>query len=116
MIEDERPQITRIALDDLSAKWGDATFRAAGLLDIDAAGIPEGDITIRAQEWRRILDMAVGSGALAQGFLPLIDSTLELMAGLSGSPDDLDATLSFRNGRVSFGPIPLGPAPRIILR
>ncbi len=116
VIEDERPQITRIALDDLSAKWGDATFRAAGLLDIDAAGIPEGDITIRAQEWRRILDMAVGSGALAQGFLPLIDSTLELMAGLSGSPDDLDATLSFRNGRVSFGPIPLGPAPRIILR
>lgn len=115
-IEVARPQITAIDLKDLSARWGDVTFRAAGELTVDDAGIPEGRITVKAVEWRRLLDMAVSTGLFGQTFAPAFERALELLAGLNGPPDTLDAPLSFQNGFVSFGPIPLGPAPRLVLR
>lgn len=115
-IEVARPQVTEIELDDLSARWGDVTFRAAGKLKVDAAGVPTGRISIKAVEWRRLLDMAIGSGLLADTFRPALERALELMASLEGPPNTLDAPLSFENGFISFGPIPLGSAPRIVIR
>lgn len=115
-IEDARPQITGIDLDDLSARWGDVTFRAAGDLSVDGDGVPTGRITVKAVEWQRLLQMAVGTGIIADTFLPALERALELMASLEGPPDTLDAPLTFENGFVSFGPIPLGPAPRIVIR
>ncbi len=115
-IEVERPQVTAIALDNLSARWGTVTFRAAGDLSVDETGLPTGRITVRAVEWRRLLEMAIGTGILAETFRPALERALELMARLEGQPDTLDAPLTFENGRVSFGPIPLGPAPRIVIR
>ena len=115
-IEVARPQPTDLDLNELWAEWGTVTFRAAGELTIDENGVAEGEIDIRAVEWRRILDMAVSSGLLSDSFRPAIESALELVAGLSGQPDTLDAPLSFQQGFVSFGPIPLGPAPRFVIR
>ena len=115
-IEAARPQITGIDLDDLSARWGDVTFRAAGDLTVDGDGVPEGRITVKTVEWRRLLEMAVGTGLVADTFLPALERALELMASLEGPPDTLDAPLTFEKGFVSFGPIPLGPAPRIVIR
>lgn len=115
-IEDARPQPTRIVLEDLSASWGDMTFRAVGRLDIDESGMPEGKITIRADEWRRLLDLAVQAGVLAEAFRPAIEGTLGVLAGRDGNAEALDADLVFRNGKMSFGRIPLGPAPRIVIR
>lgn len=115
-IEVARPQVTAIELDDLSARWGDVTFRAAGELAVDGEGVPEGRITVKAVEWRRLLDMAIGTGLLADTFRPALESALELMASLEGPANTLDAPLSFENGWISFGPIPLGPAPRIVIR
>jgi hypothetical protein len=115
-IEVARPQVTNIALDDLSANWGNVTFRATGELSVDDAGVPSGRITVRAVEWRRLLEMAIGTGLLADTFRPALEGALELMAALEGRPDTLDAPLTFESGFVSFGPIPLGPAPRIVIR
>ena len=115
-IEVARPQITAIDLDDLSARWGDVTIRAAGELTVDDAGVPTGRITVKAVEWRRLLDMAIGTGLLADTFRPALERALELMAALEGPPNTLDAPLTFENGFISFGPIPLGPAPRLVIR
>ena len=115
-IEVARPQITDIGLTDLSLNWGDVTFQATGSLTVDEAGRPDGQIDIRAVNWRRILDMAVASGVLTPDLAPTIERGLGLVAGLSGRPDTIDAPLTFRNGALSVGPIPLGPAPRIIIR
>ena len=116
VIEVARPQITDIDLRDLSLTWGDVVFQATGSLTVDALGQPDGEVDIRAVQWQRLLDMAVASGVLNPGLAPTIERGLNLLAGLSGRDDTLDAPLTFRNGRVSLGPIPLGPAPRIILR
>ena len=115
-IEDARPQITDIDLRDLRASWGDVDFRAAGKLTVDQRGLPTGRITVKAVQWRRLLDMAISAGLVAQSLAPTFERAFELMASLSGTPDTLDAPLTFQNGFVSFGPIPLGPFPPLTIR
>lgn len=115
-IEDQRPQITKLDLGILQANWGQMDLHAAGTLDVDAAGAPTGRITVRAKNWREMLQLAVASGVVAEGIAPTIERALELLSEMSGNPKTLDAPLSFQNGVMSFGPIPLGPAPRLVIR
>lgn len=115
-IEVARPQITAIDLDDLSARWGEVDLRAAGQLTVDAQGVPTGEIALRAAEWRQVLQMASGAGVIVESFLPALERGLEFLAALQGAPETLDAPLVFEGGKMSLGPIPLGPAPRIVLR
>jgi len=115
-IEVALPQITEIDLDDLSAVWGTVTFRAAGQLSVDDTGMPSGEITVKAVEWRRLLEMVVNTGLVAEPLAPTIESALELLAALGGPPDTIDVTLTFTRGQVLLGPIPLGLAPRLIVR
>jgi hypothetical protein len=115
-LEDARPQVTALDLANLSARWGEVTFRAAGELDVDTDGVPKGRITIKAVEWRQMLQMAVNAGALPEAFVTTAESGLGLLASLSGDPDTIDVPLTFDNGRMSLGPIPLGPAPLIVIR
>lgn len=115
-IEVARPQLTEIELDDLSARWGEVTFRVAGKLSVDETGTPTGLLAVRAVEWRKLLQMAFGTGLVADAFQPAVERALELMAALEGRPDTLDAPLTFSKGLVSLGPIPLGPAPRLVIR
>lgn len=115
-IETARPQITAIDLRDLSAEWGTVTFRAAGAVTVDARGTPTGEISIKAVDWRRLLQMSVASGLLSENVAPSIESALEFIAALKGPSDTIDADLTLRSGSVFLGPIPLGDAPKIIIR
>ena len=115
-LEVARPQITDIDIGDLSAVWGTVTFRAAGEVTVDETGLPSGQITVKAVEWRRLLDMAVATGLVADALAPTVERGLELLAALKGPSDTIDAPLTFAQGEVSIGPIYLGPAPKLIIR
>lgn len=115
-IEERRPQPTRLMLEDLTASWGTVMLRAAGMLDIDAAGLPSGEMTVRAQNWREMVAMAANAGVLPPRMRGTAEALLGVVGGMSGRPEDIDATLSFSNGRVFLGPLPLGDAPRLRLR
>lgn len=115
-IETSRPQIVSLDLKKLQATWGDLDLRAAGELAVDGAGIPEGSITIKAVNWREMLNIAVSAGVLPPKIAPTVERAMELLAGMSGNPKTLDAPLSFQNGRIWFGPVPLGAAPRLVIR
>jgi hypothetical protein len=115
-IEERRPQITRLDLGELNAVWGGLILRAAGDVDVDAAGIPEGAIAIRAENWREMVAMTVRAGLLPEQMQGTVEGLLGVVAGLSGDPGVIDADLRFSNGRVFLGPLPVGPAPRLILR
>jgi hypothetical protein len=115
-IERARPGITEVDLREVHASWGEMDLRVAGQLDVDRAGVPTGQITIRAENWRQMLEVARRAGLVPSALEGTVAGVLEMVAGMSGQPDTIDAPLNFRNGRVAFGPIPLGPAPRFVLR
>ena len=115
-IETRRPQPTAIKLKLLQANWGQLDLWAAGDLSVDDQGRASGEITLKAKNWREMLDLAHQAGWVPDPLLPSIESGLKLVAGMSGSPKTLDAPLTFKDGVVSFGPFPIGTAPRLTLR
>lgn len=116
-ISERRPQISALDLGQLNAVWGGLVFRAAGALAVDpATGVPEGDVTLRAENWREMIAMAARAGLIPPRLQPTAESFLEVVAGLSGDPDVIDATLRFTGRRMFLGPLPLGPAPVLRLR
>ncbi len=115
-IEDARPQPRNINVKLAQAKWGQLELQLAGNVDVNEAGQPNGQITVKARNWREILQLAVASGALPEGLAGTAEDALGLIAGLSGSSKTLDIPLDFRNGRMLLGPVPIGPAPVLILR
>lgn len=115
-VEDARPQITHLAIDEISASWGDMLFRASGTLDVSDGGVPEGELAVRAENWRAMVDLAENAGLLPARLRPATEGMLQVLAGMTGSEENIDATLSFSNGRVFIGPLPIGPAPNLRLR
>ena len=115
-LETARPQVTALDIEDLRAQWGGIDLRAAGSLSVAPGGLPEGRITVKITNWRDLLRVAGNAGLFPEPLMPTIERAFEVLAGLSGPPDTLDAPLTFANGIVSFGPIPLGPAPRLVIR
>lgn len=115
-VEEHRPQITTLDLHEIRATWGELDLRAAGGLKLDEAGYVEGELTVKAQNWRDILGLMVNAGLIHRDYAGTVESALEFLAEASGQTRDLDAPLTFKNGRMKFGPIPIGPAPRLRLR
>ena len=111
-----RPQPRQVEIDDLHALWGGLDLRVVGGFDIDAAGTPEGRLTVKAVNWRDMLDVLQSNGTLPAEFGPLARAALETLAGASGRADTLDAPLTLSGGLIRLGPIPIGPAPRMHLR
>ncbi|MDA7965748.1 DUF2125 domain-containing protein [Ruegeria sp.] len=115
-LEQGRPQPVAIDLRLAEVKWGELRLFAAGELDVDAQGIPTGEIAIKAENWRDMIAMANAAGALPDQAVDPVTRALNFLAGLGGNPNALDLQLNFRDGFVALGPLPLGPAPRLILR
>ncbi len=115
-LEQRRPQPVAIDLHLAEAKWGELRLFATGDLTVDAQGIPSGEIAVRAENWRDMIAMANAAGALPDQAVDPVTRALKFMAGLGGNPNALDLQLNFRDGFVALGPLPLGPAPRLILR
>ncbi len=115
-LELSRPQPVNIELRLAEMKWGALRLFAAGELDVDPQGIPTGEIAIKAENWRDMIAMANAAGALPDQAVDPVTRALNFMAGLGGNPNALDLQLNFRDGFVALGPLPIGPAPRLILR
>jgi len=106
------PAPQRIELHDLSLDWGDVTVEADGAVDVTAANQPEGELLLTVNDWRDALRVAVALGLVPEAQRSAVQQGLTLLSGLSGS-GELSLPLVFDAGRMSLGPIPLGPAPVI---
>jgi hypothetical protein len=115
-LEQQRPQPRQINLKLAEVQWGEVRLFATGALTVDKAGIPTGEIAVKAKNWREMLVMAQASGAFPEQLLAPAERVLGLLAGLGGNSKSLDINLKFNNGSIAIGPLPIGPAPRIILR
>jgi len=115
-LEQARPQVTHVSLELLTADWGELSLWMAGALAVDGDGVPEGQITIKAKNWRQMVALAKAGGILPETMEPTLVSALGFLAGLSGDKTTLDTPLSFHNGYLAFGPLPIGPAPNLTIR
>lgn len=107
------PQIEAVDLKEALLIWGDLAIHGKGKVTADAAGYAEGRIDLRLTNWRRLPPLAVALGAIRPEVQPTWENMMTVLAQQSGNPDVIDLPLVFRNGRMSVGPLPLGPAPRL---
>jgi len=116
-LESRRPQPVMVDIAAINAQWGQMELAMAGQLQIDAAGVPTGQVVIKARNWRDILAMAVASGAVPQALARQAEQGLQMLAQMSGDPNTLDLPIDFRAGLIMVGGVlPLGPAPKLQLR
>lgn len=115
-LDSARPQPRQVALHLAEARWGDLNLNFAADLTVDAAGLPDGTLSMQAENWRTMLDFAQASGTLPPALRQQAETILQTLAQASGNPDTLDVDLTLRDGTIYLGFIPLAPAPRLILR
>jgi len=115
-LENRRPQPRLINLELAEAQWGDLLLRVAGEFTVDKDGIPDGQISIQAKNWAEAVEMGREANLAPPEILDAVEQGLSLLATMTGGPDSLDVRINLRGGMMSVGLIPIGPAPRIILR
>tara|TARA_R110002051_G_scaffold93824_2_gene163617 strand:- start:35730 stop:36719 length:990 start_codon:yes stop_codon:yes gene_type:complete len=104
-----RPQIDALKLNGMTLAWGPLSLRGQGEVTIDPDGVPAGQFTLEAQNWREMVQMAVNAGLIERR----VSNTLQNMGAiLAGGSNNLSLPVSFQNGMMLIGPVPLGPAPR----
>jgi len=115
-LEQQRPQPVEIDLKLAELHWGDMRLMAAGEMTVDESGIPTGAITVKVDNWQEMLAMAQVSGAVPPEIFDAAERGLKLLASLGGNRKALDVQFNLADGYIALGPIPLGRAPRLILR
>lgn len=107
----DRPLITGLTLNSLDLTWGDLRLTGSGTLAMDATGLPSGQLDMKAKGWDTIIDLLAAAGVIA----PQSVQTIRTMGSLMVMDGALSLPLTFANGRMALGPIPLGAAPVIRL-
>ncbi|SNS07219.1 DUF2125 domain-containing protein [Antarctobacter heliothermus] len=110
-----RPQPQQIDLRKADYRLEGLELILAGQLTADARGRASGKVTVHAVNARNTLDHARDAQQLPKGLIDTLETALSLASGLKGTSNTLDLSLDFTEGRVSFGLIPLGEAPRLRL-
>ncbi|WP_299691879.1 DUF2125 domain-containing protein [uncultured Tateyamaria sp.] len=115
-LNERRPQPRQITLHLAEARWGDLSLNLAADLTVDANGTPEGTVSLQAENWQTMLDIAQSTGTLPSNLRGQAEGILGAMARASGNDTTLDVDLTLKGGAVLIGFIPIAPAPRLILR
>lgn len=111
----KRPKLTKIDLQQAEYRYGHLLLKLAGSMDVDDLGRLDGELNLRAENWRDLVKAARDAGHIPETLAETLEQSLGLVAGLSGRKDTLDLPLRLREGAIWLGPIPLGDAPRLIL-
>lgn len=110
-VGETRPVVQAIVIKDISMRWGDLLISGKGEVVPTPDGVADGRIDIRIDNWRKLVPVLVAAGIITPQVTETVTRGMELLAQQDGTPEVLDVPLVFQNGRMSLGPIPLGPAP-----
>ena len=104
-------QVLDMTLTDLQITWGALNLTARGTVKPDAQGLAQGKIDLSLKGWRNL-----GAALVALGLIPptngvTVNRGLEFLAKASPDPEVINLPLTFAEGWMNLGPLPLGPAP-----
>ncbi|GHC65973.1 DUF2125 domain-containing protein [Neogemmobacter tilapiae] len=106
------PQLESLQLDGLTLEWGELRFLAKGALTV-TDGMPQGQIDLQLRNWQLLPDTLKASGLVASATADNIARALEAYAAQSPDPTVIDMAFVIKDGQMSLGPFPLGPAPSL---
>lgn len=109
-----RPILTRIEVNQLNLAWGDLSASARGTVEADDQGFAAGRVTVEVTNWNRLPAILVAAGVVKPELAPTVARGMQALAAQTPDTSVLSLTLVLENGRMSFGPFPLGPAPRML--
>jgi hypothetical protein len=109
-----RPRLASVALSDFEIDWDKVVLTADGSITPDDQGLASGRINFTIANWRTVLPILVASGTVRPQLARTAETMLEGLARQTGDPEVLKIPLTLQDGWMSFGPIPLGPAPMLI--
>ena len=112
-IEESQLAVRAATIREAGFAWGDMKLVISGAFQVDDAGYPVGKINIEAQQWEKIVSLAVKSGAIDSDMAETITGAVRLVTALSGGGDDLRLPLRLKGGEVRLGPIAIADAPRL---
>jgi len=115
-VEGIKPKLTVISVKDINVTWGKLNLQANGKLNVDAQGYPRGDIKLKMRNWQEMLSLAAASGLISKDIARTVKDGLRILSALGGDGNTLNVPLSFSNGVIRLGPIPIGSAPRLIVQ
>jgi hypothetical protein len=104
---------TALRIDSGRIDWGPLQLTAQGQIAPGADGLAEGTIDLTITGWREAIPLAVAAGLISDQAATLTTNLLAALARQSGDENELNLPLVYQNGVGMFGPIPLGPAPRL---
>ena len=81
----------------------------------DANGLAEGRIDLRLTGWRELVPVLVAAQLVTPEVAPTVARALEVMAK-NGTAEVLEVPLVLADGWMRLGPIPLGPAPIMVVQ
>ncbi|MBA3911306.1 MAG: High-affinity K+ transporter ATPase chain B [Rhodobacter sp.] len=110
-VGETQPQLAALQLTDTLVTWGDLSVVASGSIAPDAEGYAAGRIEIAVTNWERLVPVLVASGAIKPELSQTVQNMLAALAKEGGDPAILKLPLVLAEGRMSLGPLPLGPAP-----
>lgn len=102
------PRLTELRLRAARADWGEMELQAEGLLEAGPDGLLSGELNVRARNWREMLEMADGLGALPDRLEGVVTRAFESLEEITDEPGTVRAPLRVDRGEIRFGPLSLG--------
>ncbi len=108
---DTSPRLAAVDLTDALVTWGDVLLTATGSIAPDDQGYAAGRIAFSVTNWRKVMPVLVASGAVKPELARTVETMLDGLARQTGDAEVLKLPLVMKDGWMSMGPLPLGPAP-----
>ena len=121
------PMVIGAQTEGIDLLLGGQALRVIGRIAPDAAGLAEGQVALYARDAGAVLDVLAAAGLLPTGARPLVEAGLSRLARADiEAPSDqgpampppaegeLRLLLTMADGRMSIGPVPIGPAPMLM--
>lgn len=103
------PVLEKLSIQKAQITWGNMALSLEGDITANTAGFADGTLTLKARDWRKVFAILERAGIVD----PIWEGAIAPMAEADGNADDLVAPITMSNGLIYFGPLPIGPAPRL---
>lgn len=122
-----RPALVGFEILDAELGLGRVSTRISGRLQADALGLAEGELSLSTRDIKPLLQAAAGAGLIPEQAVTLAETVWKKLATRrdgatetesagqdagEGSGPELRLPLTFSDGKIRLGPLPLGPAPQ----